>query len=175
MLNRVTLVGHLGRDPEVRRLENGTPVGKFRIATTESYKDNNNEWQNLTEWHDIVVWRAQAEQAEKILKKGSLVFIEGKLTHRKYTDKNGIERYATEIVASAFRNLDKPARNDGGFPSQEPPAAQYNRPNAEAKAPNLDNPMTQSVPFEVTNASEMNTATVTEAVAEPVGEDGLPF
>lgn len=170
MLNRVTLVGHLGRDPEVRRLENGTPVGKFSIATTESYKDTNGEWQNQTEWHDIIVWRAQAEQAEKVLKKGSLVYIEGKLTHRKWTDKNGIERYTTEIVASSFRGLDKPVRNDNSFPSQEPAATQYTRPNPEVVAPNLDNPMTQSVPFEV-----IDTSSTKAAVAEPVGEDGLPF
>ena len=175
MLNRVTLVGHLGRDPEVRRLENGTAVGKFSIATTESYKDANGEWQNQTEWHDIVVWRLQAEQAEKTLKKGSFVYIEGKLTHRKYTDKNGIERYATEVVAAMFRNLERAKGESNYFPSQEPATTQYNRPNPEAVTPNLDNPMTQSVPFEVTNASEMKGATVAEAVAEPVGEDGLPF
>jgi single-strand DNA-binding protein len=171
MLNRVTLVGHLGRDPEVRRLENGSAVAKFSIATTESYKDPNGEWQNQTEWHDIVLWRLQAEQAEKTLKKGSFVYIEGKLTHRKYTDKNGIERYATEVVGAMFRNLER-AKNEGSgyFPSQEPQGAQYNRPNPEATTPSLDNPMTQNVPFEVIAPSSNNSE-----VAEPVGEDGLPF
>jgi single-strand DNA-binding protein len=174
MLNRVTLVGHLGRDPEVRRLENGTSVGKFSIATTESYKDANNEWQNQTEWHDIVVWRLQAEQAEKTLKKGSFVYIEGKLTHRKYTDKNGIERYATEVVAAMFRNLEKTKSEGGGyFPSQEPQGAQYTSASPEAVKPSLDNPMTQSVPFEVIAPSSNDTSNA--AVAEPVGEDGLPF
>ena len=173
MLNRVTLVGHLGRDPEVRRLENGTSVGKFSIATTESYKDANNEWQNQTEWHDIVVWRLQAEQAEKTLKKGSFVYIEGKLTHRKYTDKNGIERYATEVVAAMFRNLERAKSDSGYFPSQEPQGTQYTRATPEAVTPSLDNPMTQSVPFEVIAPTSNDNSTA--AVAEPVGEDGLPF
>ena len=99
MVNRVTLIGYLGKDPEIRRLENSTAVGKFSLATSESYKDANGEWQSQSEWHDIVVWRALAEQAERLFKKGSLVYVEGKITHRKYTDKNGIERYSTEIVA----------------------------------------------------------------------------
>jgi single-strand DNA-binding protein len=124
MINKVTLIGHLGQDPEVRRLENGTPVGRFSLATSESYRDGNNEWQTLTEWHNIVVWRDLAERAEKSIKKGALVYIEGKLTHRKYTDKNGIERISTDIVANTFRGLEK---RDGGnnfrdaqFPTQEP-------------------------------------------------------
>jgi single-strand DNA-binding protein len=124
MINKVTLIGHLGQDPEVRRLENGTPVGRFSLATSESYRDANNEWQTLTEWHNIVVWRDLAERAEKSIKKGALVYVEGKLTHRKYTDKNGIERISTDIVANTFRGLEK--REGGGgfkeaqFPTQEP-------------------------------------------------------
>jgi single-strand DNA-binding protein len=170
VMNRVTLIGNLGRDPEVRRLENGTAVGKFSIATTESYKDANNEWQNLTEWHDIVVWRAQAELAEKTLKKGSSVFIEGKLTHRKYTDKNGVERYATEVVAGVVRSFERVAKNETNFPSQEPPLPSYNRPTAETSSSNPVQSNHQSVPFEVIEPSHS-----TAAVAEPVGEDGLPF
>ena len=123
MINKVTLIGHLGQDPEVRRLENGTAVGRFSLATSESYKDANGEWQNLTEWHNIVVWRDLAERAEKSIKKGALVYVEGKLTHRKYTDKNGIERIATDVVANTFRTLEK--REGSGFreaqfPTQEP-------------------------------------------------------
>jgi single-strand DNA-binding protein len=168
MLNRVTLMGNLGRDPEVRRLENGTAVGKFSIATTESYKDANNEWQNLTEWHDIVVWRNQAELVEKTLKKGSSVYIEGKLTHRKYTDKNGVERYATEVVASMVKSLERPARNDANFPSQEPPMPNYNRPMADSNMPTSQS-NNNAVPFEVMEPAN------SVATGEPVGEDGLPF
>jgi single-strand DNA-binding protein len=173
-MNRVTLIGNLGKDPEVRRLENGTAVGKFSIATTESYKDANNEWQNQTEWHDIVVWRAQAELTEKFLKKGSGVYIEGKLTHRKWTDKNNIERYTTEVVASIVRPLERTSRDESNFPTQEPPLPNYNRSesssysNNQAPAPQPNN---QAVPFEVIEPSNTNSS----ASPEPVGEDGFPF
>lgn len=122
MVNKVTLIGNLGRDPEVRHFENGSMVGKFPVATNESYRDKSGEWQTITEWHDVVVWRGLAERAERMLKKGSLVYLEGKLTHRKYQDKNGIDRYITEVVASTFRVLDKKEGGSSGnygtsFPS----------------------------------------------------------
>lgn len=105
MVNKVTLIGNLGKDPEVRRLENETAVASFSVATSENYQDKEGNWQSQTEWHNIVAWRNRAEQAEKVLKKGSTVYIEGKLTTRKYTDQNGVERYRTEVVASYFRKL----------------------------------------------------------------------
>jgi len=111
MINKATLIGNLGKEPEVRRLENGTAVASFSVATTESYKKENGEWENLTEWHNIVVWRGGAEYCEKHLKKGSMVFVDGKITHRKYTDTNGIERYTTEIVANTCRLLEKKESN----------------------------------------------------------------
>lgn len=172
MLNRVTLVGHLGKDPEIRRLENGAAVGKFSIATTENYKDTSNEWQSQTEWHDIVVWRAQAELAEKFLKKGTGVYIEGKLTHRKWTDKTNIERYTTEVVASIVRPLERIAKNETNFPTQEPPLPNYNRSESNSYSNNQDSTSQgsmQSVPFEVVEPANSS------ASAEPVGEDGLPF
>ena len=76
MVNKVTLIGHLGKDPDIRTLENGTKVGTFSLATSESYKDKSDQWQTLTEWHNIVVWRGLAEIAERDLKKGNLVYIE---------------------------------------------------------------------------------------------------
>jgi single-strand DNA-binding protein len=84
------------------------------VATNESYKDKKGEWQTMTEWHDIVAWRALAERAEKQLKKGSQVFIEGKLTHRKYQDKEGNDKYVTEVVAHSFRILDRKDSKPGG-------------------------------------------------------------
>jgi single-strand DNA-binding protein len=107
MVNKVTLIGNLGRDPEVRTLENGTKVGSFTLATNENYKDKNDQWQSLTEWHNIVVWRYQAEKAERELKKGSLAYVEGKITHRKYQDKDGVERFTTEIVAAQVYSLER--------------------------------------------------------------------
>jgi single-strand DNA-binding protein len=135
MLNRVTLIGNLGKDPEVRRLENGAVVAKFSLATNEYYRDKSEQLQQATEWHDVVCWRALAEQAERALKKGRLVYIEGKLTHREYTTQDGQKRYITEILASAIKVLDRDKREGegGGFPSEEPPMA--SRGNAEIQMP----------------------------------------
>lgn len=116
MYNKVIFIGNLGRDPEVRQLEGGVKVGRFPIATNESYKDKTGEWQQRTEWHDIVVWRHLAERAERDFKKGSLVFVEGKLTHRKWQDNEGNNRYSTEVVAQIVRPLDKMPREDQSFP-----------------------------------------------------------
>ena len=122
MINKVTLIGHLGRDPEVRYLEGNVAVASFSVATNENYKDKKGEWQTATEWHDIVCWRQLAERAEKQLKKGMLIFLEGKLTHRKYQDKEGIDRKVTEVVADTIRILDrrdKPAGQEENYHSVE--------------------------------------------------------
>ena len=122
MVNRVILIGNLGRDPEVRRLENGAVVAKFPIATNENYKDRNGEWQSQTEWHDIVVWRTLAERAESTLKKGMGVYVEGKLTHRSWQDQDGNTRYTTEVVANYFRIVSGGRRDEssgGYFPSTD--------------------------------------------------------
>lgn len=105
MVNRVILIGNLGKDPEIRHLENGAKVAKFTLATHESYRDKSGEWQKQTEWHDIVVWRELAERAETSLKKGMLVYVEGKLTHRTWQDQDGNNRKTTEVVANYFRSL----------------------------------------------------------------------
>src|SRR5262245_23026737 len=107
MINKVILIGNLGKDPEVRYLEGGIAVARFSVATNESYKDKSGNWQTQTEWHDVVCWRALAERAEKQLKKGMQIFVEGKLTHRKYQDKEGVDRKVTEIVADTIRILDR--------------------------------------------------------------------
>jgi single-strand DNA-binding protein len=105
MVNRVTLIGNTGRDPEIRTLDNGAKVAKFSIATDEGYKDNSGNWVDRTEWHEVVGWRGLAERAERSLKKGMLVYVEGKLSTRKWQDKDGNDRYRTEIVANYFRIL----------------------------------------------------------------------
>lgn len=122
MVNKVTLIGNLGRDPEIRHLENGSMVGKFPVATNENYRDKNGEWQTITEWHDVVVWRSLAERAERSLKKGSLVYIEGKLTHRKYQDRDGVERYITEVVANTIKPLDRREGGSSGYGGSFPSA-----------------------------------------------------
>jgi len=106
-MNRVTLIGNLGKDPEVRHFDNGTTKVSFSLATSERYQDKDNNWQETTEWHDIILWRNQAELALKILKKGMPIFLEGKLTHRTWQDAEGKNRRTTEVVGSQFRILEK--------------------------------------------------------------------
>jgi single-strand DNA-binding protein len=104
-VNKVILVGRLGRDPETRYTSAGQAVANFSVATDESYKDRNGERQKRTEWHKIVVWGKQAEIAQQYLKKGSLIFIEGRIQSREWQDKEGQKRTSFEIVASNFRML----------------------------------------------------------------------
>jgi single-strand DNA-binding protein len=111
-VNKVILVGRLGRDPETRYTGGGQAVANFSVATDETYKDRNGERQKRTEWHKIVVWGKQAEIAQQYLKKGSLIFIEGRIQSREWQDKEGQKRTSFEIVASNFRMLG--GRGDGG-------------------------------------------------------------
>jgi single-strand DNA-binding protein len=114
MVNRVILVGNLGKDPEIRTLENGAKVAKFSIATNENYRDKSGEWQQQTEWHDIVAWRALADRAESSLTKGTAIYLEGKLSTRTWQDQNGNNRRTTEVVASYFRIINRNTSSGGG-------------------------------------------------------------
>jgi single-strand DNA-binding protein len=121
-VNKVILVGNLGKDPEVRHLEGGTSVANFTLATTEAYKDKSGNRVEQTEWHNIVVWRGLADIAEKYLKKGMTIYAEGKLRSRSWDDKDGQKRYTTEIVADTFTILSKKEssnshQNEEGNPS----------------------------------------------------------
>lgn len=151
MVNKVTLVGNLGRDPEIRTLENGTKVGTFSLATNESYKDKNDTWQTLTEWHNIVVWRGLAEKAERELKKGGLAYIEGKITHRKYQDKDGQERSVTEIVASTVHSMEKRENRGGslqaGFPGVEDDPFSKVVTTTSSSTSSMDTPPVDDLPF----------------------------
>jgi single-strand DNA-binding protein len=123
MVNKVTLIGRLGQDPEIRHLENGVAVVRFSLATNEYYKDKDGNPQETTEWHNVVIWREQAERAEKTLKKGMLCYVEGKISYRKYTGQDGVERNMTDIVANVFRVLErKEGGSDNRFPPSEPAA-----------------------------------------------------
>ena len=99
-INKVILIGRLGRDPEMRYTPGGKAVTNFTMATSESWKDDSGEKQEHTEWHRIVMWGKMAELADKHLSKGSQVYIEGKISTKEWTDKEGVKRYTTEIVAS---------------------------------------------------------------------------
>ena len=170
MVNRVILIGNLGRDPEVRRLENGAVVAKFPIATNENYKDSNGNWQQLTEWHDIIVWRQLAERAESSLKKGMAVYVEGKITHRKWTDKDGNNRYSTEIVSNYFRVINREKTSPGYFPSAN------DEPSFVGRTDNM--PPAQAKPSTIAPATNGSTPNPTSPVAEDVvdnADDDLPF
>lgn len=159
MVNRVILIGNLGKDPEVRSLENGAMVAKFSLATSESYRDKKDgSWQEQTEWHDIIVWRAVAERAEKTLKKGMTIYLEGKLTHRSWQDKDGNNRRTTEVVADYFRIVDSRKGGTGGntnyFPSEKDDP--YNRNNNSS-------------------VTEAPMPTSTEEIPAATADDDLPF
>ncbi len=111
-VNKVILVGNLGRDPEVRFMPNGEAVCNFSIATTDSWKDKNGQKQERTEWHNIVMYRKLAEIAGEYLKKGRSVYVEGRLQTRKWQTKEGQDRYTTEIIADQMQMLG--GRSDGG-------------------------------------------------------------
>ncbi|MBW6482065.1 MAG: single-stranded DNA-binding protein [Vicingaceae bacterium] len=139
-INKVILVGNLGKDPEVRYLEGGTAVANFSLATSESYTDKNtNERKTITEWHNVVFWRGLAEVAEKYLKKGNQVYIEGKLRTRKWQDKDGVDRYTTEIVGETMQMLGR---------KESTPSSQQNQTDS-ASSPEIEKEDTQAddLPF----------------------------
>ena len=105
MVNKVTLVGNVGKDPELKYTQSGAAVVNFSVATTERYKDKQGEQQETTEWHNVTAWRQLAEICGKYLHKGKQVYIEGKITTRSYDDRDGNKKYITEIVASEMKML----------------------------------------------------------------------
>jgi single-strand DNA-binding protein len=146
MLNKAQIIGHLGRDPETRYLPSGEAVTGFSIATTEKWKDKNTgEQKEATEWHSINTFGKLAEIAGQYLRKGSLVFVEGKITTRKYTDKDGIERYATSIKADTMKMLG--GRDQGEAPPQrQTPAAAPRQAPAARPSSGFDD-MDDDIPF----------------------------
>jgi single-strand DNA-binding protein len=112
-VNRVMLIGNLGKDPDIQVLEGNIAVAKFPLATTETFKDRTGKLVSQTEWHTVVLWRGLAELAQKYLHKGSLVYIEGRLKTRSWEDKEGVKKYATEVVGDNLIMLDKRAEGTG--------------------------------------------------------------
>ena len=135
MINKVILVGRVGKDPEIRHLDQNVKVATFRLATDESYKNSNGEKITNTEWHTVVLWRGLADITEKYVKKGSLLYIEGKIKTREWTDKDGNKRYNMEIVADTMQMLDK--RSDQASSGAERPQ-DFSRSSQESQAPMQD-------------------------------------
>jgi single-strand DNA-binding protein len=115
MLNKVQLIGRLGKDPELRTTQSNTSVCSFSIATTDKYKNKEGEWVENTEWHNIVTWANLADICAKYLQKGKQVYIEGKLQTRKWQDKDGADRYTTEIVANEMKMLGSRSDDQEGY------------------------------------------------------------
>jgi len=120
-LNKVMLIGNLGKDPEVRYTAGGTAVASFSLATSEKFKGKTGEWEEKTEWHNITLWARLAEIAGEYLSKGKTVYIEGRLQTRKWQDKEGKDRYTTEIVGEKMQMLS--GKGEGGGGQQQRPAA----------------------------------------------------
>lgn len=150
-VNKVILIGNLGADPEVRHLENGASVANFRIATTEKLRvrvtdaEGRENWENReqTEWHNLVAWRGLATIVERFLRKGSKIYVEGKLRNRQYQDKEGKDRYITEVVVDELLMLDR-ASGEMGQPTQPPRSSAAPGP---APAPIADGPEEDDLPF----------------------------
>lgn len=149
-LNKVMLIGNLGREPEVRHMPNGDAVANVALATAESWKDKNGEKQEKTEWHRVIFFGRQAEIAGEYLKKGSSIYIEGRLQTRKWNDKDGNERYTTEIVADRMQMLGSRSGNaDGGndTPQQQAPRQRQAADNTQQQKPANFADFEDDIPF----------------------------
>src|ERR1700743_2630150 len=138
-INKVILIGHLGKDPELRSLEGGVSVTSFPLATSETFTKDGQRVEQ-TEWHNIVMWRGLADVAVKYLQKGKLVYIEGKLRTRSFEDKEGIKKYTTEFLAENFTMLGR--KSDFEHTPKQPPKGQTNG-NGET----FGTPMPDDLPF----------------------------
>ena len=143
-VNKVILIGNLGKDPEIRRLENGAIVASFSIATSESFTDKNSgEKKEITDWHDIVLWRGLAEIAEKYIRKGTKIYVEGKLKKRSWQAKEGNTKYNTEVIGEELTILSR-------LETSDKTAAPYNSsgtPNLPSDMPGLSSSSDDDSPF----------------------------
>jgi len=134
MINKVLLIGNLGGDPELKTFDSGKEVARFSLATSESYKGKDGEWQEKTEWHTVVAWNELADRAMSTLAKGTTIWLEGKISYRTYEDQHGNKKYFTEIVATYFRFIRKAGEHSNeaqAQPQQRQPAAQQRQPAAQ--------------------------------------------
>jgi single-strand DNA-binding protein len=138
MINKVILIGNIGKDPEVKTLESGATFAKVTLATNESYKDKAGEWQTITEWHNLIFWGDSAKRVEKTLSKGKLIYAEGKLSTRSYQDSSGQTKYVTEVKCNTFRLLEK---------KEITGQAQSNVKASNTDVPEIDDDMATDLPF----------------------------
>lgn len=190
-LNKVLLIGNVGRDPEVRYLDQGaaqggqsTKVATFTLATTDRYRDRAGELRENTEWHNLVLWRQLADLAEKYIRKGSQIYVEGRIRTRSYTDQQGVKKYVTEIVADNVQLLgrreNEAGQNDGGYgygggrPAYQAPAGgSYQAPAYQAPSPAAA--PQQEGGYRRRDASPAPAAPAAPDFGVPSADDDLPF
>ena len=147
-VNKVILIGNLGKDPEIRRLENGAVVANFSIATSETYiEKSTNEKRETTDWHNIVVWRGLAEVVEKYVKKGMKVYVEGKLKTRSWQDKEGNTRYTTEVLGEELTILTWPENSERSAAEQKPVYPTQGNPASPSPVQDLMDDVDDDLPF----------------------------
>jgi single-strand DNA-binding protein len=138
MFNQTTLIGRLGKDPIIKHFNENSAIAEFPLATTEQYKDKEGKWVELTDWHNIKLpTKFLAERAEKFLRKGSLIFLQGKSRTRSFDDKDGQKRYITEVIADMFRMMDK--KDDSAVPSPPQQQETTNQKNTETASKDSSN------------------------------------
>ena len=179
MINKVILIGNVGQDPEVRYTgdaSNGAKVATIRLATTERYRDRNGNLQEHTEWHNVVVWRNQADVAEKYVKKGTQLYVEGKIRTRSWDDQNGNKRFTTDIVADTIQLLGRrPESNgqQGGYQNQGYAQPQgYQQPAQPGYAPQQPSYAPQQQAYA---PQQVQQPAAPQNIADNGPEDDLPF
>jgi single-strand DNA-binding protein len=173
-INKVILVGNVGKDPVVRYFDKGVAKATFPLATSETYTNQQGETITSTEWHNIVLWRSLAEVAEKTIKKGSQVYLVGKIKTRSYVDKDGVNKYITEILADAMLLLEKKQGPAGSFQSEAgkaPHGSSVNEPNANYRPGNENNNKGSNSPSDDPEADDFGKA----GYGTGQNEDDLPF
>ena len=159
-LNKVMLIGNVGRDPEVRYLEGNAKVATFTLATTERFKDRSGEVRENTEWHNIVAWRNSADVAERFVKKGTQLYVEGRLRTREWTDQTGGKRRTTEVMVDNLqllgRRSDNPGAQDGGYaaPAPGPAPAPQNSYRPHPTPPQVPQAPQEPINIDLDNSPE---------------------
>lgn len=148
-VNKATLIGNVGKDPDVRYTPNNTPVATFSLATTESWKDQSGKQSDKTEWHNLVVWGKLAEICRDYVKKGQRIYVEGKIQYRSYDDKDGVKRYVTEINVNDLVMLSPKNTGDESHDSGYTPTPQSHKPNNEGRGaePDFSQASDDDLPF----------------------------
>lgn len=178
-INKVILVGNVGKDPEVRHLQGGASVATITLATSERYKDRSGETKEMTEWHTIIAWRQLADLAENYIRKGSQLYVEGKIRSRSWDDQNGQKRYVTEIQADTIQLLGRRSDNPGAQQPSQPqgygqPAQGYGQQPAAPAYGGYSAPA-QPQPQHHAPVQQPTTPIVNPADLTDDGTDDLPF